>query len=97
MCTQATGTIGKETTIEKIASQIRKTATNDASNEALQFCDTPREKGGSGPIDLTMRLFKLDFKHAVQLLCGVRSNLASGFSVCPEHTVREPMPLQRRR
>jgi len=97
MCTQATGTIGQKTMIEKIASQIRKTPTKGASNKALQFCDRPREKGGSGPIDVTMRLFKLDFKDAVQLLCGLRSNLASGFSVCPKYTVGEPMPLQRQR
>lgn len=97
MYTPGTAMRWKTTTIEKVASQIRKTATKRASNQALQFCVTPREKGGSGPVDLTMRLFKLDFKDAVQLLCGVRSNFSSGFLVCAEHPVGEPMPLRRRR
>lgn len=45
-----------------------------------KFWDMCGEKGGGGAIDLTMHLFKLDFKNAVQLLRSTLSNPLGTFS-----------------
>jgi hypothetical protein len=38
-----------------------------------KFWDTRAEKGGGGAIDLTMHLFKVDFKHALRMASAVLS------------------------
>ncbi len=52
-----------------------------------KFWDTRREKGGGGAVDLTMHLFKLDFKNAVQLLRSVLSSTPAGPSVAAGGTI----------
>lgn len=62
-----------------------------------KFWDTRREKGGGGAVDLTMHLFKLDFKNAVQLLRSVLSSTPAGPSGSAEYAAGETIPPQGRR
>lgn len=62
-----------------------------------KFWDTRREKGGGGAVDLTMHLFKLDFKNAVQFLRRALASAPTGPSVSAEYAAREPLPLLSRR